>query len=117
MRRFTKPVITDLGDARPHPILAKPGAYFVSKVAADFDRDWQQNSSLKLTLVRDAEIVCLRFDGIQQLEIDPGFPYSNGGLQILDISHLGWDSLRVRVQGFEQDPGIRFWANSVERVA
>jgi hypothetical protein len=62
-------------------------------------------------------IVQLRFEGIQELEIDKGFPYFNMGLEILDISHLHWDQLKIRVAGFEPAPGIRFWARSVQRIA
>jgi hypothetical protein len=108
---------SELDDAPPHAILAQPWKYFIARVIADFDPSSQLRNSVELTLVQHGDTVRLRFVGITELEIDAGFPYLNSGLQILDISHLKWDSIGIRVSGFEQNPAIRFWAKSVERMA
>ena len=106
----------DIGEIVEHPILPEARHYFVAKVEADFDPLSQQNNSLSLTFVRKSHVVCLQFKGVRELEIDAGFPYRWSGLMICDISHLGWDATHIRVTGEEMDPGIRFWANTVERI-
>ena len=74
------------------------------------------NGTLDLTLFRNGESVTLRFFDAHELQIDAGFPHSYMGLEILDVSYLGWDHSTVRVQGFEGPPGIQFWAKSVARI-
>lgn len=107
----------NLADAVDHPVLPEPWTYSVVALSAEFDRNSQTGNALELALARGDALVRLRFRAVQELEIDAGFPYSYMGMEILDISHLQWDNIRVRVAGFEPSPGIRFWARSVERVA
>lgn len=106
-----------LGDVPYHPVLADPWKYTVTALRASFSPTSQTESSLELDLSRDDHVVTLRFEGVHGLEIDEGFPYSNSGLEILDISGLQWCDTKVRVSGFEPAPGIRFWARTVERIS
>lgn len=62
--------------------------------------------------------VVLRFEGVHEFEVDAGFPHGSMGLEIRDVSHLGWENARVRVQETEDGaPAIRLWAREVRRVA
>jgi hypothetical protein len=105
----------ELGDAPDHPILQEPWSYTVTGVSVVYPGEPREDS-LSLSLSRDGVKVELHFTGITGLEIDDGFPYSCMGLEILDISHLHWDGIRVRVEGYEPAPGIRFWARSVSHA-
>jgi hypothetical protein len=105
----------ELADAIDHKILDQPWTYEVIEVHAVFNPISQLDNTVELKLARKGEVVQLRFEGVEQLEIEAGFPYSQMGLEILDISHLGWDRLRIRVTGFEPAAGIRFWATGVTR--
>ena len=105
-----------LTDAIEHPVLAEPWTYFVTEVRVTFDPASQSDNSLYLTLVRDVERVALVFSGVQELEMEADFPYLGGDIHILDVAYLQYDGIRIRVTSLEQDPAIRFWARSVERV-
>lgn len=104
---------SELADAPDHAVLAEPWAYTVEGLRVSFGHSDQAHSSLDLFLSRDGAQVCLRFSGVSDLEIDAGFPYSYMGIEILNVSHLQWERINVRVEGFEPAPGIRFWASSV----
>ncbi len=106
-----------LTDATDHPIVAEPWKYFVAEVRVIFDPTSQSDNSLNLTLVRGVERIELAFSGVTELEVDAGFPYLGCDLRILDVAYLQYDGIRIRVTSTEQDPAIRFWARSVERVA
>jgi len=113
MSRLSK---ANLADAKDHAVIAEPWTYTVAGIQMEFSQSSQLNSWLELRLARDGTSVRLRFEGVQDLEIDAGFPNFNQRLQILDIGPFGWEGLHVRVQEFEPVPGIRFWARSVERI-
>ncbi len=108
---------TSLVEVKSHPVLPEAWKYRVVGLNADFPMESQLASSIVLTLVREDSQVILRFDGIQELEIDAGFPYLVTGLQVLDVAYLQWDGIKIRVESFEQDPAIRFWARSVEQFS
>ena len=59
----------------------------------------------------------LRFLGVSNLRIDEGFNGSLSGMEIVDISNRQWDSARIEVRNFEQDPGITFLAVSMEAIS
>lgn len=99
-----------------HNVLAEPWTYEVVGIAWTRDMENQRGDVLSLTLRKDGTTVCLEFRGVSDLEIDAGFPWHSGGLQILDESTAGMEDARVRVNSFEPSPSIRFWARSVERV-
>jgi hypothetical protein len=104
----------NLADAADHDVLAEPCTYDV--VAYSYVAEEPPFGTLELTLKSEEETVQLRFTGVHELTIDPGFPHSCMGLEILDVRYLGWEYARVRVQGFENSPGIRFWAREVSRI-
>ncbi|WP_124543967.1 hypothetical protein [Piscinibacter terrae] len=105
---------TNLADAADHPILLEPYGYEIKGV--NYTTQSGPYGSLELKLEKGASTIVLRFEGVHELEIDAGFPHSYMGLEILDVSYLGWEHEKVRVQGFEDSPGIRFWAREVCRV-
>jgi hypothetical protein len=106
---------SNLADAPDHPVLSEPYSYSV--VAYSYEVVEPPYGTLHLTLEKDGSKVELCFSGVHELQIDAGFPFTYMGLEILDITYLGWEHARVRVEGYEDAPGIRFWARAVERVA
>ena len=103
----------DLSDAQNHPVLEQPWTYQIAKIQFDFSDPC--NFVADLTLRKDNETVTLRFSEIGELEIEKGFnPWGISGMQILDLSHRGMETARIRVSSFEQDASIHFWAKSVE---
>lgn len=107
---------SQLANAPDHAVLTEPWTYTVEGLRVSFSHSTHHPDSLDLLLTRNDSRVCLRFSGVSNLEIDAGFPYSYMGLEILDVSHLHWERIKVRVEGFEPSPGIRFWASSVTKV-
>lgn len=105
----------NLADAPDHAVLPEPYRYSI--VAFSYEASEPPYGTLHLTLEKDDSRVVLRFAGVHELQIDAGFPFTYMGLEILDITYLGWEFARVRVDGYEDAPGIRFWARSVERVS
>lgn len=99
-----------------HPILVAPWTYRVTEVQFRCGGT-QIETEIDLTLSKEAGLVTLRFIGVSGLEIEDGFPWNTTGLEILDTSSRGWDAARIRVSSFEQDPAIRFWAQTVSIVA
>jgi hypothetical protein len=106
----------DLSNAPQHPILEEPHTYAILGFSYIADPSGALNGTLDLLLEKNGRPHTLRFLRAHELEIDAGFPHSYMGLEILDTTMLGWEHSRVRVQGFEDAPGIRFWAQSVDRV-
>jgi len=104
--------------AEDHDHTTLPGAltYRVSGMRIEIGGTSSVNDWLEMTLTKDNSRVLLRFEGVQGLSIDEGFPYLNPHVRILDIGNRGWDGLKVRVQSFEQGPAISFYARSVERI-
>jgi len=106
----------DVSKAEDHVVLAEPWTYAITGIAFTADPSGESNGTLELFLSRDGSKTQLRFSHAHELEIDAGFPHSYMGLEVLDVGFLGWEHSQVRVQGFEDAPGIRFWARSVTRV-
>lgn len=104
----------NLADATDHPVLAEPYTYDITGLS--YTARGAPYGSLELTLEKGGAKVALRFDGVHELEIDAGFPHSYMGLEILDVTFLGWEHAKVRVQSFEDAPSIRFWAREVSRI-
>ena len=105
----------NLADATDHEVLAAPYNYDV--IAMRYVVDEPPYGTLELTLENKEVTVVLQFYGVHELAIGAGFPHSYMGLEILDVSYLGWEHARVRVQGFEDAPGIQFWARAVTRLS
>jgi len=106
----------DLSEASEHPVLGAAHTYRVVGFGYTADPSGALVGSLELRLEKGGELVTLHFSRAHELELDAGFPHSYMGLEILDTTSLGWEHSRVRVQGFEDAPGIRFWAQKVGRV-
>lgn len=105
----------NLSGCPDHPVLSAPDTYDV--VSLSYSAGVAPFGTLELGLEKDGAIVMLRFEGVHELEIDAGFPHSFMGLEILDVTELGWEHARLRVQSYEDAPSIRFWAKEVSRVA
>lgn len=106
---------TDIADSPAHPVLERAEAYDV--VGFRYSATSAPYGTLDLVLAAAGVSVELHFEGVRDLEVDCGFPWSMG-IVVLDVSHLGWEDARVRVQGAEDGfPALRFWAREVRRVA
>jgi hypothetical protein len=103
----------NLEGAPDHEVLPDPWTYDI--VGLRFMASTAPFGDLELDLRKGDMEITLRFEGVHELEIDAGFPHSCMGLMILDVSHLGWEHARVRVECFEDAPAIRFWAKGVSR--
>ncbi|WP_431095324.1 hypothetical protein [Polaromonas aquatica] len=81
--------------------------------------DWQswKGSYIELTAQGQGRKRHLRFSGVSNLRIDEGFNGSLSGMEIVDISDRQWDSARIEVRNFEQDPGVTFLAATMETVS
>jgi hypothetical protein len=100
-----------------HSILDEPWTYRVAGLTCHFDWSDPRESWLDLSLEKGDERVQLRFFRVHGLEVEAGFPFAGSGMQILDLSDRGMEDSRIEVSSFEQDPAIRFWAQSVRRVS
>ena len=80
--------------------------------------DWQSWSDSYVELVArgPGRNRHLRFLGVSNLRIEEGFNGSLSGMEVVDISDRHWDSARIEVRNFEQDPGFTFLAISVETI-
>ncbi|MBJ7537214.1 hypothetical protein I8J31_05920 [Marinomonas sp. C1424] len=101
-----------------HPIVESPHLYDIDCFSYKFVEKDNSKSYIDLHLKKDSEVVCLRFWGPQDLEIEKGFPWATGGMFIEDIKSHGLESLGIYVGDFEASNGsITFWAKSVERLS
>jgi hypothetical protein len=106
----------NIAGAPAHGVLDGVDAYDI--VRFSYSATSAPYGTLDLVLVGAGTSVTLRFEGVRELEVDSGFPHGSLGIDIRDVTHLGWEDARVRVQGVEDDaPAIRFWAREVNRVA
>lgn len=104
----------NLAGAPDHKVLDAPYSYDI--VELRYIAATAPYGTLDLTLEKDGVRLVLRFIDVHELQADPGFPYACMGLEILDISGFGWEHARIRVGGFDGEPGIRFWARDVHRL-
>ena len=96
------------------PIIERPWEFEIRNFAYFSDPDRWLDSYIDMTLVRGNSIRRLRFVAPQELEIANGFPVNTRGLQILDVSPRRMENIGIRVDCFEMDGVISFWAKSVE---
>ena len=106
----------DVSTAPDHPVLAQPWTHEVMGI--DYRRGEWPFGTLVLELAAPAsgERIRLRFEAAHEIEVDAGFPFSCMGLEILDTTFLGRPESAVRVDGFEDAPGLRLWARAVTRL-
>lgn len=81
--------------------------------------DWQswKDSYIELIAQGRGRRRHLRFSGVSNLRIDEGFNGSLSGMEIVDISDRQWDSARIEVRNFEQDPGVTFLAVTMGTIS
>ena len=79
--------------------------------------DTSTASAIEIVAIGGEKKRHLRFTGVSNLRIDEGFSGSISGMEIVDISSQQWDSVRIHVRNFEQDPGITFFAAAMENVS
>ncbi|MBI1322520.1 hypothetical protein GC170_04955 [bacterium] len=96
-----------------HPIIEKPWEFEIRYFAYYSEPDRWLESYIDLTLVRGDTIRRLRFSAPQELEIAKGFPVDTKSLQIQDVSRRRMENISVRVDCFEMDGVISFWAKDV----
>ncbi len=101
-------------DSRDHPIIDRPWEFEIRYFAYSCDPDRWLESYIDMTVVRGDSIRRLRFTAPQELEIANGFPVNTKGLRILDVSQSRMEDIAIRVECFEMDGVISFWAKSVE---
>jgi len=108
---------TNLSEARDHEVLE--AAFLFNVVGFHYRVAGAPYGTLDLVLEKAGEQVTLHFEGVQEFRVDPGFPFSSAGTQILDVAYLGWENVRIRVQGFDDGgaPELQFWASSVTKVS
>ncbi len=97
-----------------HPIIDGPHNYDILGFYYKVDLNDPQESYIDLTLKKDSTVRRLRFYGPRDLEIEKGFPWATGGMEILDVSKRQLENINVWVNDFEASNGaVTFWAKSV----
>ena len=97
-----------------HVIIDKPWEYEI--IDLHFHRDTEEwaASYLDLTLQKEEIIRRLRFVGPRDIHIESGFPFNNGGMEILDVRHRQMEGIGVRVGNYEASEGtVTLWASEV----
>ena len=104
--------------AKDHPVLRDAIAWHVTEVRYALSR--RGNARVVLSLHRAEESLQLRFEGVDEFSVVSGFPDAPNcgervGVRILDVTHLQWDGVTVRVES--SCGGLSFWARSVQIAA
>lgn len=94
--------------AKDHPILPPPSPWSVMDVQVWLPHGGNQACVL-LVLVRDRDRLRLLFDDVSELTLHSGRPALP--VRILDVTHLQWRGVAVRVETECGDLG--FWAGGV----
>ena len=103
-------------DLPHHPVLQSPWTYAVVSFSWQRELTSQHADTLELVLEKGGEMLRLLFAGVSEFEVANGFPWRSSGIQIKDASSDGMEDCRVWVSGLGQDPAMRFWARSVQRI-
>jgi hypothetical protein len=101
--------------AKDHPVLRDAIAWHVTEVRYALSR--RGNARVVLGLRRGEESLHLRFEGVDDFSVVSGFPDAPNcgepvGVRILDVTHLQWACVTVRVES--SCGGLSFWARSVQ---
>ena len=104
--------------AKDHPVLRDAIAWHVTEVRYALSR--RGNARVVLGLRRGEESLHLRFEGVDEFAVVSGFPDAPNcgervGVRILDVTHLQWACVTVRVES--SCGGLSFWARSVQIAA
>lgn len=100
--------------AKDHPVLRDAVAWHVTEVRYALPQ--RSNARVILGLRRADEALQLRFEDVDEFSVTSGFrdPPTSGdrvGVRILDVTHLQWEGVTVRVES--ACGGLSFWARSV----
>ncbi len=103
--------------AKDHPVLRDAVAWLVKELRYTIPQ--RGDARVVLGLRRADESLQLRFEGVDEFTVMSGFPDASNsgervGVRILDVTHLQWDGVTVRVDS--ACGGLSFWARSV-RIA
>ena len=103
--------------AKDHPVLRDAVAWQLTEVRYALPR--RGDARVVLGVCRADESLQLRFEGVDDFAVTSGFPDTPAsghrvGVRILDVTHLQWNGVTVRVESTRG--GLSFWARSV-RIA
>jgi hypothetical protein len=99
-----------------HPILDKPWEYRIAELRYVVESS-DQVGFIEMLLSKGNELRRLRFSSPRGFSVDEGFdPASYIGLQIVDASNRQLEGIGVEVSCFENTPGLRFFARTVEAL-
>jgi hypothetical protein len=103
--------------AKDHPVLRDAVAWQLTEVRYALPR--RGDARVVLGVSRSGESLQLRFEGVDEFSVTAGFPDAPAsgdrvGVRILDVTHLQWEGVTVRVES--SCGGLSFWARSV-RIA
>ncbi|MCY3014151.1 MAG: hypothetical protein NT171_05535 [Planctomycetota bacterium] len=106
-----------LTHAKDHPVLRDAVAWQLTEVRYALPR--RGDARVVLGVCRSGESLQLHFEGVDEFAVMPGFPDAPAsgdrvGVRILDVTHLQWEGVTVRVES--SCGGLSFWARSV-RIA
>ena len=100
--------------AKDHPVLRDAVAWQLTEMRYSMSR--RGDARVVLGVCRDGESLQVRFEGVDEFFVTSGFPAATlsddrVGVRILDVTHLQWDGVSVRVES--TCGGLSFWAGSV----
>lgn len=103
--------------AKDHPVLRDAIDWLVKELRYTLPQ--RGDARVVLGLHRAEESLLLRFEGVDEFSVMSGFPDAPNsgdrvGVRILDVTHLQWNGVTVRVES--SCGGLSFWARSV-RIA
>jgi hypothetical protein len=94
--------------AKVHPVLGDAPSWKVEGLHLSLSH---HESAVVVRLARGEESIELRFDGVDDFTVAGNFPEAGSRLRILDVSHLLWQGVSIRVESV--GPGLGFWAGAV----
>ena len=104
--------------AKDHPVLRDAVAWQLTEVRYALPQ--RGEARVVLGVCRSGESLQLRFEGVGDFAVTSGFPDAptvgdRVGVRILDVTHLQWEGVTVRVES--SCGGLSFWARSVRIAA
>lgn len=104
----TSPVT--LVHAKDHPVLADASSWSVAEVQLHYRGLPLASGHVVVTLVRDRQRRRLEFPAVADFTMTAAFTADPSPLRILDVTHLQWSGVAVRVES--RCGGLGFWAAS-----
>ncbi len=100
--------------AKDHPVLRDAVAWQITEVRYALPQ--RGEARVVLGLRRADEALQMHFEGVDEFSVTSDFrdPPTSGdrvGVRILDVTHLQWDGVAIRVES--ACGGLSFWARSV----